>query len=297
MLRGLGIAALVSLLVAPAWAQGSAQTLLVWESAIYGLEELSLRWPVALAMRSEDEIVVVDAYDDKLVVFTNDTGGWIGRRKVALPASPASAAYAGGRYFVSLRGERHGELISFDPDRWAQRPVPLPRGVVAGALAGGKDGTLAVHDQAGSEVLILDAKGSVRAKIPLAGPVHALTVAPGGALYAASPQLARVVRVGEDGAIEQEFDVPGMSPERAWPVSVAVDTGGELYVVDRHAGRVVVLDAAGALSGFGSREGWDEGLLRHPAALALTPGGRVVIADQGNGRVQVFLRARKDSSS
>ena len=77
----------------------------------------------------------------------------------------------------------------------------------------------------------------------------------------------------------------------AWPTGLAAEPGGNLLVVDRHAGRVLVLDANGQVAGVGSRKGWEPGLLLFPAGIARLPGGAVVVADEGNGRAQLFRRS------
>jgi hypothetical protein len=77
----------------------------------------------------------------------------------------------------------------------------------------------------------------------------------------------------------------------AWPTGLAAEPGGTLLVVDRHVGRVLVLDATGQVAGLGSRQGWEPGLLLFPAGIARLPGGLVLVADEGNGRAQLFRRA------
>jgi hypothetical protein len=54
---------------------------------------------------------------------------------------------------------------------------------------------------------------------------------------------------------------------------------------------VLVLDAAGQVAGVGSRKGSEPGLLLFPAGIARLPGGLVVVADEGNGRAQLFRRS------
>ena len=53
---------------------------------------------------------------------------------------------------------------------------------------------------------------------------------------------------------------------------------------------MLVLQTGGEVAGFGSRQGWEPGLLNFPADVTLTPDGLVVVADEGNGRVQIFRR-------
>ena len=73
-------------------------------------------------------------------------------------------------------------------------------------------------------------------------------------------------------------------------------SASSLVVVDRHAGRLLELDANGQLTGVGARRGWEPGLLLYPAGAARLPDGGVVVADEGNGRTQFFRRARSSGS-
>ena len=81
-----------------------------------------------------------------------------------------------------------------------------------------------------------------------------------------------------------------MAPVPAWPDGIVIEPGGALLLADRHGHRVVALDAAGRLTGTGSGKGWKPGRLLSPAGMARLADGRLVVADRGNGRVQVFRR-------
>ena len=84
--------------------------------------------------------------------------------------------------------------------------------------------------------------------------------------------------------------MPGLGPAPAWPVGLIVEDNGEIVVADRHGGRILVLDTSGRWIGSGSRRGWEPGLLRFPSDIARLPDGRIVVADQGNGRIQLLRR-------
>ncbi|MDX9709149.1 MAG: hypothetical protein RBT64_06310 [Trichloromonas sp.] len=87
--------------------------------------------------------------------------------------------------------------------------------------------------------------------------------------------------------------VPSVIPlKRAmeFPNSLEIDQGGQLYVLDRHAGTVVVFGAQGdfrhELFGRGKRHG----KLWYPAQLLFDWEGRLCVADEGNSRVDIFNR-------
>jgi hypothetical protein len=163
----------------------------------------------------------------------------------------------------------------------------LPDGVVPGPLAAnGRE--LLVYDYAARRVLRIG--GVAAGGTPVEGRVTGLAASPAGGFFAAFGEEATVARSDAAGRQEAVWEVPADGPRPAWPAGLAVEPGGDLFVADRHGGRIVVLDAGGKLAGIGAREGWDPGLLLYPSGVGLLGDGGVVVADQGNGRVQVFRR-------
>lgn len=75
-----------------------------------------------------------------------------------------------------------------------------------------------------------------------------------------------------------------------FPNSLEIDQGGQLYVLDRHAGTVMVFGAQGdfrhELLGRGKRHG----KLWYPAQLLFDWEGRLCVVDEGNSRVDIFNR-------
>ncbi len=283
-LRLVACAPAASLSAAPA----AAAPLLVWESAAYGSGDGALRWPCGVASAVPGELLVADAFRPRLVLFREASPDWTSERVIPLAGPPTGIAAAGERYVVATRGP--SALFAVDRLSWSLRPLPLPEGTVLGALAALPDGTVLAYDAAGNQVLAIAANGGVARRIPAPGRVRAIAPGPDGGIDAAYPDEGRVARLGPDGAVSESWTVPGEGPIRAWPSGLAADRGG-LLVLDRHAGRVVALDARGAAVGSGARAGREAGLLWLPAALTLMPDGRVAVADQGNGRVQIFRRA------
>ncbi len=86
-----------------------------------------------------------------------------------------------------------------------------------------------------------------------------------------------------NGAVAGKITAADLSP-----VSVAVDKGGALWVLDKKKLRVVKLDDSGnILSSFGSR-GSAVGQFDEPTDLAISNSGVIYVADQGNNWVQAF---------
>jgi sugar lactone lactonase YvrE/fibronectin type 3 domain-containing protein len=77
------------------------------------------------------------------------------------------------------------------------------------------------------------------------------------------------------------------------PVAVAADAEGKLWILDKKKYRVIRLDANGkVIFSFGS-EGSADGQFDAPTDLAISPSGKIYVADKGRDSVQVFDREGK----
>jgi len=291
--HGLGALALVALAaawMAPAAAQDSAPVLYAFEDAFNGDEAQRLVWPTAVTAGRADEIAVADASGPSLWIFRDQGGseGWVRHASIELPSAAYSLSCGGDRYLVSTR--QPGLLLAVEKPGYELRELELPPGTTPGAVACLSDGAILVHDLAAGRLLVLGRGFEVRSSVDLPGTVSALAPGPGGGFYATFPRVGEVRRYGANGEELAVLAVPGLSPAPAWPVGLIVGVNGEIVVADRHGGRLVVIETSGRWAGSGSRRGWEPGLLRYPSDLAPLPDGRIAVADQGNGRVQIFRR-------
>ena len=135
-----------------------------------------------------------------------------------------------------------------------------------------------------------------------------IAVGPDGALYVAEPEVHKVRRIGNGGLIhtiagdgfQDEFGwgryngdgIPATSASLYFPIDIALDIEGNLYVVDRDNFRIRKVDPAGIIStvagtGVGADEvEFSEGVgnetsIPRPKALAVAKGGGVYFATGG----------------
>ena len=110
------------------------------------------------------------------------------------------------------------------------------------------------------------------------------------ALATASPARAQDRPLAAD--FEEVYRAGGMNaPEWAFfedSTSVSFDAAGNLYVLDRAAARVVIVDAGGGLVRTVGRQGEGPGEFNLPVFLAVWRDGRFVVLDMGHGAYQVF---------
>ncbi|MGB5888511.1 MAG: hypothetical protein WBH75_00950 [Thermoanaerobaculia bacterium] len=284
-----GVMAILGLTTsAPATAQTTPPRALTFLEAFKGSEESELRWPVAVAAASADEIAVADAYGPRVLRFRRVGVSWQLDSTAQLSAVPVGLGWDGNRYVASLRQD--GGLVALEGPELLLRPLPLPRGVVPGPLTVLPNGDLLVYDYAGRRVVRLADGAELTAEAPIEGAVTALAATAAGGFLAAVAAQGAVLYFDANGELSATWHLPASGKIPAWPVGLAVEPGGDVVVVDRHAGRLLVLDATGRVVGLGSRKGWEPGLLLYPADLVRLPNGHLLVADEGNGRAQVFRR-------
>lgn len=270
---------------------GRLSPVLALDQAVPGAPDRDVRWPVAVAAGADGELAVADAYGPRLLILRREGGGWQVERSEELPGPPVALVHDGTGYVAALRGV--SGLVAFEGSDLLQRRIALPSGVVPGALAARPGGGLLVYDLAGSRVLPIGREGGVRDAgdgVPVDGRVHALAATSGGGFYAAVGKAGEVRRYDAQGGLEATWTLPAEGPAVPWPAGLAVEPGGDVVAVDRHGHRLVVFATDGSVEGSGGRRGWEPGLLLFPAGVTRLPDGRFAVADQGNGRVQIFRR-------
>src|SRR5690348_17750444 len=109
------------------------------------------------------------------------------------------------------------------------------------------------------------------------------------ALFAATLLAALVAaRAGAIGFL-YEWGGSGSAPgEFGFPVSVATNALGQVYVADSENNRIEVFDEAGAFVSEWGTGGTGPGAFNTPESVAVDPGGRVYVVDKGNFRVEKF---------
>jgi hypothetical protein len=84
----------------------------------------------------------------------------------------------------------------------------------------------------------------------------------------------------------------GMKDVINFPVSIAVDRGGVLYLVDQYGSGLVLVGRDGEFAGRRISMGWGESQLLYPAQVCVDDEDTLAIADRDNNRLQVFKIVR-----
>jgi len=157
---------------------------------------------------------------------------------------------------------------------------------------------LLVLDAAGPDLLVFDERGRRVARWPVSGasaerffrPARVTTT--GLAILLMDPDERVVHRYDMRGQYQGvALDLDLVAPSAGGfiqPVDFAADNAGQLFITEREGHRVLAFDQSARLlfsfGGFGT----GEGQLRSPGAITVDARGVLVVADQGNGRLQAF---------
>jgi tripartite motif-containing protein 71 len=72
------------------------------------------------------------------------------------------------------------------------------------------------------------------------------------------------------------------------PANLAVDTSGNIFVVDEGNNRIQMFDSNGKFVTKWATEGTADGQFDEPTGIAIDSSGNVYVADLGNSLIQVF---------
>ncbi len=211
--------------------------------------------PIRVQMNSKDEVFALDGKQRRIVRF-------------------------------DAKGEPRGYL---DPEG-----VPGSGAIVLRSFKVDRDDSLYLLDVFGGRVVVLAPDGKFLRQIAVPkehGFFSDLAVDSRGRIYLLDSLRAEVWAAAKD-AKEFSLLAKNLRGHLNFPISIAVDGRGVLYLVDEHGGGVVLLGQDGAVLGRQLAAGWNEGFLNSPSQMCINDKGQVFIADRGNSRVQVFSLVR-----
>lgn len=109
----------------------------------------------------------------------------------------------------------------------------------------------------------------------------------GEQIWALGQQEKQIYMYASNGRLVKRIDLP---KQVVFPVSLALDKTGNIYILDRHKAKVVVLDRKSNFRYSFLNKGHGLADLFYPVEISFDPWGRLCIVDEGNSRVQIFKR-------
>lgn len=257
---------------------------------------VELQRPQSGAVDEKGRIYVTDISRQAVFVFDAATGKldvWEKAEGLANFVAPVAAAAANGTVYVT--DAELGIVARLSRDGATSRAVG--RGTLKRPTGVALDATgLYVCDTAAHDIKVFDAAGTLTRVIGRRGegpaefnfPTH-LAIAD-GFLYVADTMNSRIqVLEAASGRFVRQFGTRGLYVGNlVRPKGVAVDTEGNVYVVESYHDHLLVFDRRGNfLMGIGG-VGVGSGKFYLPAGVWTDRLNRVFVADMFNGRVVLF---------
>jgi DNA-binding beta-propeller fold protein YncE len=163
------------------------------------------------------------------------------------------------------------------------------------AVSADRAGNLYVlhRPERGHPVIVLDSAGRLLRSwgADLFGTPHSIRLDPAGHVWIVDAATSTVQKFTSTGAVLEtiQFEVPRAPRPFCGTTDIAFGHAGSLFVTDGYCnGRVVKLDSTGNDVGEWGTGGSDQAEFFIPHGIAITPDGRVLVADRNNSRIQVF---------
>ena len=254
-----------------------------------------IRQPEGVACRG-NALVVADTGNGRLLRYTLAGESWTPGGEIVLPQLPSPI-----RVDVNSKGEifaldgqsrkiarvaASGEFLGYVAPIGEVQGAVVPRGIRID-----RDDNLYLLDVLSARLLVMDPSGKLQREIPFPkeyGFFSDLAVDPGGSILLLDSVRKRVFRVTKNSPSIAPL-TESLKDEAYFPVAIATDKQGTIYLVDQNGSGIVILGPDGSFRGRRLSMGWKEGFLRYPAEMCVTENGTAFIADRGNNRVAGFL--------
>lgn len=264
-------------------------------------KDVPLRDPQGIECGGKSHVLLVaDTGNGRVVRYAWQDGAVKGGTEIKVPEASAPLRVQGdskGVVYVLDGKKRRIALVSpegrfvkyLDPEG-----LPAPGAFVPKSFRIGPDDNIYVLDILSERVIVLDPAGKYVRHIPFPekyGFISDLAVDRAGTVLVVDSVGAGVHAAAKDAKAFSPV-ATAMKEYMNFPTSIATDARGRIYLGDRNGAGIVILGRDGSFIGRQLSHGWKEGLLQYPAEVCVDEDGNVFVADQGNGRIQVFSTSR-----
>jgi len=256
----------------------------------------ALKRPEGVAFDEKSLLVVADTGNGRILQYNFNGDRLAPLAPLVVPQLP---------YPIQVQIDPQGEIMALDgKSRRIVRVTPSgefkgyldPTGiptsgtVVPRSFKVDRKGNVYILDIFSARVLVLDPSGKFQREIPFPqkyGFFSDLAVDGNGTVFLVDSVGGKVYTAKRDATAVTPFS-ESLQEDLDFPISIASDSRGRLFLSDQNGSGIVILGPDGSFRGRQSGMGWKEGLLRYPSALYISDNGTLFIADRGNSRVQVF---------
>jgi len=255
--------------------------------------EVKVKRPLFAAVDFQRHRYYLTDADQALLIAFDENGSTLGalNPEGSFQKPLAMALGRPGRIWVSDRARN--ELLYLDLEKKTVRAftVNYPDNslIVPDKIAISQQGDLFVLDRMRGQIVQLDDNMKVVRTFHGSSTGHGIIdfVIRDDCLWALQSVEAVLLKFDLSGALKE---TKGLNGELAFPYALDIDSAGFFYVLDRHAGDIAVFDPNGNFSFRFLSPGRRPGQLHYPVDLCFDWAGRLLVVNEGNGRVEVLGR-------
>jgi len=258
-------------------------------TVIYGEKEApgSFSEPQSIYVdQAKGKIYIIDTLNNRLISYDKNykfISQFNAKGRLNLPISMLKDKK--GHLIVTNKGEgtvlviylKEKIIKPLDLSKISPKPVPS-------YLAMDKNGRFYVIDEAYKRILIFspDYKFLREIREPQAAGFSDIKVVE-DKIYALDTLLKKVFIYDSQGNLIRSLEFKSLS----FPVSLAVDKRGYLYILDAHEGKIYIFKDQKVIGEIGKR-GWKEGKLYYPRYISIDNRNTIYLVDTGNNRIEIF---------
>lgn len=265
--------------------------------SIYDGEGIGLNQPAGVACPNNGSVIVSDTGNGRLLRFTfqdKKIGPDVEIIKIPQLTFPLVVKTNTANDIFVLDG-RHRRIVRLSPegrfkDFIEPKGLPRPSEFVPRSFYIDKNDDIYILDILSERVIVLDPRGVYRRHIDFPkdyGFLSDVTVDFKGNVLVVDSITATIYAASKDSKGFMPF-TDSLKEYMRFPTSIAKDSRGRLYLLDRNGGRIIILGQDGSYLGKRSGFGWKEGFLNYPSQLCVDKMGDLFVADTNNNRVQIF---------
>lgn len=170
------------------------------------------------------------------------------------------------------------------------KKLPLPKAFIPRSFKLDKQDNIYLLDIFSERVLVLNAAEEYLRQVAFPAGYSFfsdLAISPQGEIYLLD-SVAGAIYIANPTAESFELLSSGLKEHMNFPVSLALDSKGVLYLSDQYGSGLALVGHDGSFQGRKFGLGWEDGQLYYPAQLCINNQDTLIIADRNNSRVQVF---------
>jgi hypothetical protein len=240
-------------------------------------------------------LLIADSVSKSVLSYRYQQGEVVPVARYELPGTfPLQVQQTDGGEIYVLDG-RDRQILILDANGRIKGPftpkqMPDNRRMVPRSFRINADGTILVLDILAERVLLFDAAGVFKRQLPAPQPYGSyadVVMDSAGNIYLLDSVTAIVYRAAPVATAFTAL-TDSMKENMNFPTSMAVDSQGRLFLVDKHGSGLAVVEADGRFAGRRLSMGWSESHLYYPMQISISDRGDLFVADKGNRRVQHF---------